>query len=259
MSLLGALIVSAVATIGLTARTTWPRLVVEEFPSPARRLLAYAALTLTLALTVVLPGTRFGKPVPAERLAHVDFPSLFLGHALLLGFLVLWWLLAGRRPLLRFLHVRTERPLRAIRYGVAAGFAGWAVTMLAMAVTGTLVGLLGGSAVGDDAEIPGVVRTIVGLSAPQRLALVVSAGVFEELFFRSFLQARTGLLLSTVLFTASHASYGLPLMLVGVFAVSLVLGRVFRERGDVVPCMVAHAVFDAIQLFVVLPVVVEAA
>jgi membrane protease YdiL (CAAX protease family) len=152
--------------------------------------------------------------------------------------------------------MRLERPLRAVRVGLAAGLGGWAVTMLAMAVAGMLVGALGGSVGAGETEIPGVVRTIVGLSVPERLALVVSAGVVEELFFRSFLQARTGLLLSSVLFTASHASYGLPLMLVGVFAVSLVLGRVFRERDDVVPCMVAHAVFDAIQLFVVLPVVV---
>ncbi|HEY8516578.1 MAG TPA: type II CAAX endopeptidase family protein [Candidatus Binatia bacterium] len=259
--MLGALILSAVATIGLTSRTSWPRLVVEEFPSPARRFLAYAALTVTLALTVVMPATRIGEPVPTERLEHVDFPALFLGHALLLGFLVVWWMLAGFRPLLRFLHVRTENPLRAIRRGVAAGFAGWAVTMLAMAVVGTLVGLVGGegAAVAEQEEIPGVVRTIVGLSVPQRLALVLSAGIFEELFFRSFLQARTGLLVSSLLFTASHASYGLPLMLVGVFVVSLVIGRVFSARGDVVPCIVAHAVFDAIQLFVVLPAVVEAA
>jgi membrane protease YdiL (CAAX protease family) len=101
-----------------------------------------------------------------------------------------------------------------------------------------------------------MVRAIVGLSIPMRLALVCSAGFFEELFFRSFLQARGGLLLSTILFTASHASYGMPFMLVGVFTVSVVLGRVFARRGDVVPCMVAHAVFDAVQLFVILPVVV---
>jgi hypothetical protein len=35
-----------------------------------------------------------------------------------------------------------------------------------------------------------------------------------------------------------------------------VYGLVFRARGDVVPCMVAHSVFDAIQLLVILPAVV---
>ena len=101
-------------------------------------------------------------------------------------------------------------------------------------------------------------RAIVTLPLGVRIALVCSAGVVEELFFRSFLQSRSGLLLSTLLFTASHTSYGLPLMLVGVFVVSVVLGRLFRERDDVVPCMIAHALFDAIQLFVILPMVVAA-
>ena len=80
----------------------------------------------------------------------------------------------------------------------------------------------------------------------------------SQAFFRSFLQARTGLVLSSLLFAASHASYGLPLMLVGVFTVSTVLGAVFRATRDALPCMVAHAVFDGVQLFLILPAVIDA-
>jgi hypothetical protein len=47
-------------------------------------------------------------------------------------------------------------------------------------------------------------------------------------------------------------------MLIGVFVVSIVLGIVFELRRNVVPCMIAHAVFDAIQLFLILPLVVRA-
>jgi membrane protease YdiL (CAAX protease family) len=258
MSLLGALIVSAVMTFGLTARTAPPRLVVEEFPSFARRMAAYAVLSVTLALTSILPLSHFGQPPPQLQGAHLATSELFLGHAVLATCLVLWWALAGFRPLKQFLHLRFDHPREQIRRGVLAGLGGWAATMLAMTIVGGLLGVGRQGASGATAEIPQIVRAIVTLPVTVRIALVCSAGIVEELFFRAFLQSRSGLLLSTLLFTASHTSYGLPLMLVGVFVVSLVLGRLFRERGDVVPCMVAHAVFDGIQLFVILPAVVGA-
>lgn len=256
MSLLGALIVSAVLTAGLTSRVAWPRLVVEDFPSPLRRLLAYLVLTFTLAVTAVLPLSRIGRPAPVIDLDRMSVPELFLGHAILAGSLLAWWALAGFRPLPEFLHLHLDDPPRQVRKGIATGLGGWAITMLVMTLVGALFGVGRDAAGGVTPEVPEMVRAIVGLSVPTRLALVLSAGFFEELFFRSFLQARSGLLLSTILFTASHASYGMPFMLVGVFTVSVVLGRTFERRADVVPCMVAHASFDAIQLFVILPMVV---
>jgi hypothetical protein len=48
-------------------------------------------------------------------------------------------------------------------------------------------------------------------------------------------------------------------MLIGVLTVSLVLGVLLRAADDVLPCMVAHAVFDGVQLLVVLPAVVGGA
>jgi membrane protease YdiL (CAAX protease family) len=256
MSLLGALIVSAVLTVGLTARDSWPRLVVEEFPSPLRRGVAYLVLAVTLGLTAILPLSHVGKPPPDALLDRISMPELFVGHALLATCLLLWWALAGFRPLRAFLHLRLDRPAEQLRSGVLVGLGGWAATMLAMTVTGTVLGLGREVPGGEQAQIPDLVRAIVELPFATRLLLVCSAGFFEEIFFRSFLQARSGLLISTVLFTASHATYGMPFMLVGVFTVSVVLGRAFARRGDVVPCIIAHALFDAIQLFVVLPAVV---
>ncbi len=258
MSLLGALIVSAVLTVGLIARVSWPRLVVEEFPSPLRRALGVSVLALTLGITAILPLSHVGKPPPEMSFEGIRVAELFLGHAVLATCLLLWWALAGFRPLLGFLHLRLDRPRAQLRTGIVAGLGGWAVTMLTMTVAGTLLGLGGDGATPAHAEMPQLVRAIVELPFLVRVALVCSAGFFEEIFFRSFLQSRGGLVLSTLLFTASHASYGMPFMMLGVFVVSVVLGRTFARRGDVVPCIIAHALFDAIQLFVVLPAVVEA-
>ena len=256
MSLFGALIVSAVLTAGLTSRSGWPRFVMETFPGAFRRLAACAVLTVTLAITAILPLSRIGQPPPVIDFENLSVPGLFLGHAILAVCLLSWWALAGFRPLPAFLHLHLREPRRQVREGIAAGLGGWAITMLVMTSLGLLLGVGRDAAGSVTPEVPEMMRAIVGLSLPTKLVLVCSAGFFEELFFRSFLQARTGLLLSTVLFTASHASYGMPFMLVGVFTVSVVLGRVFERRADVVPCMVAHALFDAIQLLVILPRVV---
>jgi membrane protease YdiL (CAAX protease family) len=250
--------------LGLMARRRWPHFSVEAFPSRARRAAALLLLTITLGLTVFVPLQSM-QADESPSLEGAPFLSLFAAHGVLLLCLFGWWALSGFPSPLEFLHIRTQGIFRRVVLGVAVGLSGWVVTIIAMAIVGTLVGAIDGhqiassaGAAGGGDSIPDVVRTIVGLSPLERLVLVLSAGIFEEAFFRSFLQSRSGLLLSSLLFSASHASYGLPLMLVGVFTVSIVLGTVFRATDDALPCMVAHSVFDGVQLFLILPAVIDA-
>ncbi len=248
-------------TVALVRRERWPRLAIESFPTPARRALALSLLTLVLAIACFAPPLSLESGAPGEPLGEVRFGSLFLGHGLLAGFLLLWWVLAERPDPRRFLSLRSLRRDelgRELQLGAAAGAAAWAVTMTVMALAATAAGIAASEdlAAGAAGDVPEVVRWIVGLPLAQRFLLVVSAGVVEEAFFRAFLQARSGILVSSLLFASSHANYGLPLMLVGVFTVSVVLGWLFRVRGNIVPCMVAHAVFDGVQLFLILPAVV---
>nr|MDQ2970962.1 hypothetical protein [Acidobacteriota bacterium] len=55
------------------------------------------------------------------------------------------------------------------------------------------------------------------------------------------------------MFTAAHGVYGQPLVLVGILVISAVLSTAFVLYGNVLPCIVAHGVFDAIQMFVLIP------
>ncbi len=80
----------------------------------------------------------------------------------------------------------------------------------------------------------------------------------EEFFFRSFLQTRVGPLAATLMFTAAHGAYGQPLVLVGILVISTVLSVALVLYRNVLPCIVAHGVFDAIQMFVVIPLVLKA-
>ena len=79
----------------------------------------------------------------------------------------------------------------------------------------------------------------------------------EEAFFRGFLQPRFGLVVSSILFALSHFNYGLPFLIVGVFTISLVIGLTLTRSGDLLPCIIAHGIFDSVQLFIVLPWVVR--
>jgi membrane protease YdiL (CAAX protease family) len=86
-----------------------------------------------------------------------------------------------------------------------------------------------------------------------KLLIVASAMIVEELFFRSFLQTRVGPVAATLMFTAAHGAYGQPLMLIGILVISTVLSITFARFRNVLPCIAAHGVFDAIQMFVVIP------
>jgi len=81
----------------------------------------------------------------------------------------------------------------------------------------------------------------------------------EELFFRSFLQTRVGPVAATLMFTAAHGVYGQPLVLVGILVISTVLSIAFVIYGNVLPCIIAHGTFDAIQMFVLIPLALKAA
>ncbi len=94
---------------------------------------------------------------------------------------------------------------------------------------------------------------LIGQPVWVKVLIVVSAMVVEELFFRAFLQTRVGPVAATLMFTAAHGAYGQPLVLVGILVIATVLAITFSIYRNVLPCIVAHGVFDAIQMFVIIP------
>ena len=228
---------------------------VAEFHGWVRRTLALLALTGILATTVFLPLTSFGH---AEEIDPdtIWFPSLLLGHLLLASFLLLWWRLRADITLAEFLRLHRGDWWRKMRAGAAAGCGGWLVTIAATSMAAGLLALTGHAP--GAAQASPLISWLAELPVLKRLIMIAAAMTVEEAFFRGFLQPRFGLLLSTVFFALSHFSYGLPLMIVGVFIISLIIGRTFERSGDLLPCVVAHGIFDAVQLLVVLPWAVRA-
>jgi membrane protease YdiL (CAAX protease family) len=239
---------ACVAALRFTGRLDFVR---REVPSPVRRAAAWGLLYGVLMLAVFVPVVTFGE---AQRFdpEEASFWGLFAGHLMLVGFLAMWWALAGWPPPRDFLALPREPLGPAIRIGVLAGSIGWAATLLVTAAVAASVGLVSEPALGP-ADAPPLMRWLAELPAWRKAVVVAVAMSVEEAFFRAFLQRRLGLGLATVLFTLAHFNYGLPLMAVAVFTISLVFGALFEVRRNLVPCMAAHGIFDAIQIFVIMP------
>ncbi|MGH9465417.1 MAG: lysostaphin resistance A-like protein [Thermoanaerobaculia bacterium] len=227
---------------------------------PWRRSVAAALLALLLWVGVFGPLVEPGEP--AADLGQRPAAAVFALHGLIAAFLLLWWALGylglGRAPSEEAdpLRLRCSRPAREVGVGLAAGAAGWLGVLVALLAIGGLATLLGERSL-LPTEPPPVVPWIAGLPVGLRLAVSLSAGLFEELFFRAFLQPRLGVVLSSAAFVLAHAAYEQPMMLIGVSLLSLLFAGLLAWRGAVWAAVVAHTLFDAVQLLVVVPLALE--
>jgi len=233
----------------------------DGFATPGRRAAAMFLLAAVLLLTVAIPfaaGLAGGEP-NADR--PLSFVGLFGVHAVLALFLVCYYVLSGRRSWRDFLRLRSERPAADLSAGIFIGAAGWLLTLLLAALfVGAYVLVRGGppGQPGGGARVSPLISWMVARPASIKIAIVVSAMFIEEFFFRAFLQTRVGPLAATLMFTAAHGAYGQPIVLVGILVISTVLSLTLHLYRNVLPCIVAHGVFDGIQMFLVIPMILKA-
>jgi membrane protease YdiL (CAAX protease family) len=223
----------------------------DRFRSPAAKWFAYVWLGVFLLLLAFLVTASALHPPTTKHLTDVPFYSVFELHVILLVFLFGWWAATGFPDLREFLNIRHERPAEVVAIGVSVGVGGWILTLITAAVIALLLQAIG---VLDKAPPPpAAIGWMATLPIWKKALIVLSAMTVEEAFFRSFLQKRIGLIASTVLFALAHFTYGNPLLLVGVTLISLIIGLTFYRTKNVIPGILAHGVFDAIQLFVIVP------
>ncbi|MGD9762482.1 MAG: lysostaphin resistance A-like protein [Candidatus Binatia bacterium] len=229
----------------------------EEFPTAARRIAALVLLWGILSVAVFHPVVSPGAAAQVDP-DGLPFAALFAGHVLLAGFLAAWWRLAYPEPLRRFLRLETASSAD-VGFGVRIGLLGWGVALMTGAAAALGLQAIGYAPGGGEEAmaVPPLLLWLADLSVERKLAVVAVAMTVEEAFFRGFLQPRIGWIPASVLFALAHAGYGLPTLLASVLALSLVIGWAFRRTGSLLPCIVAHGVFDAIQIFVVMPLAIE--
>jgi uncharacterized protein len=73
--------------------------------------------------------------------------------------------------------------------------------------------------------------------------LAVSAGVAEEVLFRGAIQPRLGLLLTSLLFTATHLQYGFSIVLAVILLGGLSLG-LLRKHANTTTAIICHVTYD---------------
>lgn len=220
-----------------------------------RRVAAGMVLAAVLWLGVFLPLGMIGTSQPFDPGA-IATSQLFLLHVVLLTTIVVWYLLAfgaaDGMSWWRQFGLRAENPLKELGLGVVAGLAAWMAVVAVMVLTGLSLWALGGQEFLPESAPP-LVPWLAGLPLLLRLGLSLSAGFAEEIFFRGFLQPRTGILFATVLFVLAHLSYEQPFMLLGVTLLSLVFALLVRWRQSIWAAVSAHATFDAVQLTIMIP------
>jgi len=235
-----------VAVLALMGRRPY----LEECRGRLRQTIAAFLLIAILAVAVFYPVTSFGEAEDIDP-QMLWFPSLLTGHVVLTVFLLLWWRLRGDVSLAAFLHLSARDLREKLRRGVIAGCGGWVLTVMITGAAAAAAAATGRLSAPE--EVPPIMVWLAQLPVLYKLIIVGAAMTVEEAFFRGFLQPRVGLVTSSLFFAMSHFSYGLPFMIVGVFTISLVIGRTLARTGDLLPCIVAHGIFDGVQLLIILP------
>src|SRR5204863_4852619 len=134
--------------------------------------------------------------------------------------------------------------------GLAVVFGGWMFTLAVALIIGLILSAAG--LIPKNPQPSPMIGYMAGLARWKKELIVISAMTVEEAFFRGWLQKRVGLIASTLLFALAHAGLGQPFLLVGVAIISLIIGFTFYRTKNLFPGVIAHGVFDAVQLFVVI-------
>ena len=222
----------------------------DAFPTDTRRAIGLVLLVTVLLLCVVAPFASglSGRPAEPKNLSPI---SAFALHGVFLLFLVVWYVLSGRPPVAEFLKVRSSRPLRLLVAGLPIAAFAWGLSLCGMLAVQWVVSLVGPA--GAAPRISPVIPWIVALPVAFKVAIVVSAMIFDFVLMIRRPPRSTRFPCATLFFTLAHGVYGQPVMLVGIFILASVLALTFELYQNALPGIIAHGAFDAFELFVLIP------
>jgi membrane protease YdiL (CAAX protease family) len=164
--------------------------------------------------------------------------------------------------LLAWLLLWEQRPLSSI--GIAGGnYLAWLIglalglTILTTSVMSVIQASKGGKAALPEGSEQGLMR-LLATPAWFRWAVVLTAGITEEIMFRGYpierLAEMTGklwlaALIPLVVFTLAHMGGWTLSHMVGVLFGGGILTGLYLWQRDLIACMIAHALIDALIIF----------
>ncbi len=261
---IGPALLAAGAVLLLDQRSRRLGLDPPGFRDPLRRIAGLTALGLVFWVAIFAPLGQIGAEQVAVDFSSVPVWQLFLVHLLLSGAAILWYAagfvgLGATTPGGGFagqLGLAAPRPLREILLGLVFGVGAWVAVLASVVLIALVVAAVAGPDVLPQTP-PAAIPWLAAQPILLRLALALSAGTVEELFFRGLLQPRLGIAVSTAMFAGAHLAYGQPFLLIGVTLLSVLYALLVRWRQSLWAAMTAHALFDAIQLLIVIPAVLR--
>ncbi|MCC6315021.1 MAG: CPBP family intramembrane metalloprotease [Thermomicrobiales bacterium] len=203
---------------------------------------------------LVMPGAE--APPAAAAIGSVNYVEL-VGQAVafvLIAYMAVGWRIptfvsTPGRPFVRTDEEATRRLgiVRPDLRTVGVGLAAVPVCFLLAGVIGAIANQLQpGLAEGLESIVDEMTRNVQNPFGAAVLG--ASAAIGEEAIFRGALQPRLGIGLVSLLFALLHApQYGLNLTILGLFAVSVVLG-LERKYVNTTAAMITHALYNALQV-----------
>jgi len=202
-----------------------------------------SALSIFLAVLGLLIVATLDAPEP-DQVEEVDYATLI---AQFLGFIGLSYAVVGTN--LRRSFTQANFRLGLNRPSVKTVLIACGFFVLALVVNGFAGVLTEIFQPSTSEDIQQGLEDLTGefQSPLGAVAIGVSAGVGEELFFRGALQPKFGIILTSVCFALLHANYGLSFVTLGVFGMALIFGFM-RMRYGTVAAMITHGLVNFVAV-----------
>ncbi|MCX6804080.1 MAG: CPBP family intramembrane metalloprotease [Candidatus Diapherotrites archaeon] len=86
------------------------------------------------------------------------------------------------------------------------------------------------------------------------IATMIIAVFIEEVFFRAFLQKKTGIIISSAVFAVFHYGYGSIGEIIGAFVLGLILAWWFKKNNSILQNYLGHLLYNifAIVIYLIL-------
>jgi membrane protease YdiL (CAAX protease family) len=199
-------------------------------------------LSVILGTMGFLAVSAFASPEPPDEIAAISMGDLLLQALLFVG---LAFVLTGTGIYRSFKQSTRRLGLRRLSWkgalvAILSVGAILAVSIVASLITEWLQPELVDELEDVTADMTADIQNPVGA-----VALGLSAGTGEEMLLRGAIQPRYGLVFTSLLFALLHTQYGLTYVLVGLFAVGMILG-ILRNRYGTMAAIIAHALFNTL-------------
>ena len=207
-----------------------------------------------LAVFMVVAGAAVGVDT-GELVWSRDFATFLTNVGLLLGAAAVLHRLGQHREEPREARAFPGRLRRSLRLGLGGCLVGFTLTRGVLAVASTIASALGAPAMqAVTVRSPGVAEgTLLAVTA------LVTAPLLEEVVYRGLLQtvllgllgrsARVAvILLAAGTFALVHLPGGGWAGVAGLMVLGVVLGVLYERTGSLLPCVVAHAGYNALTL-----------